>query len=90
MLDNGLGIYGMSHVSMNIIQQIHDEYCAIYQVIQVYAMHQSINMSIYQTVNNQWDHETKIMTCTCTSHTYNIVQKYHAYHIPEYLPMVIH
>ena len=25
VLDNGIGIYGMSHVSMNIIQKIHDE-----------------------------------------------------------------
>ena len=33
VLDNGLGLYGMTHVSMNIIQQIHDEACAIYQVV---------------------------------------------------------
>ena len=25
VVDNALGIYGMSHVSINIIQQIHDE-----------------------------------------------------------------
>ena len=34
-LDNGLGIYGMSHVSMNIIKQIHDEACAIYQSLKL-------------------------------------------------------
>ena len=44
MIDNGLGLYGMSHVSMNIRQQIHDEACVIYQVVEVYAIYQSINM----------------------------------------------
>ena len=53
MLDNGLAIYGISHISMNIIQQIHDEACAIYQVVEVYAIYQSIKSSIYQDVNNQ-------------------------------------
>ena len=43
----------MSHVSMNIIQQIHDEACAIYQVVEVYAIYQYIKLSIYQVVNNQ-------------------------------------
>ena len=46
MLDNGIGIYGMSHVSMNIIQQSHDEPCAIYQVVYVYAIYQSIKLSM--------------------------------------------
>ena len=46
MLDNGLGLYGMSHVSMNIIQQIHDEACAIYQVEKVYSIYQSIKLQI--------------------------------------------
>ena len=50
----------MSHVSMNIIQQIYDESCAIYQVVQVYAIYQYIELSIYQAVNNQWYHEAKI------------------------------
>ena len=43
----------MSHVSMNIIQQIRDEACAIYQVVQVYEIYQSIKLSIYQDLNNQ-------------------------------------
>ena len=73
MLDNGLGIYGMSNASMNIIQQIHDESCAIYQAVEVFPIYESIKLSIYQAVNNQGDHETKIMRCTCKSHTYNIV-----------------
>ena len=43
----------MSHVSMNIIKQIHDEACAIYQVVEVYAIYSSIKLSIHQDVNNQ-------------------------------------
>ena len=43
----------MHHVSVNIIQQIHDEACAIYQVVEVYEIYQSIKLSIYQVVNNQ-------------------------------------
>ena len=51
----------MIYVSMNIIQQIHDEACAIYQVVQFYAIYQdvqfygiyqSIKLSIYQVINN--------------------------------------
>ena len=53
MLDSGLCFYGISHVSMNIIQQIHDEACSIYQVLEVYLIYQSIKRSIYQDVNNQ-------------------------------------
>ena len=53
MIDNGIGLYGMIHVSMNIIQQIHDESCVIYQVVQVYTIYQYIKLSIYQVVNNQ-------------------------------------
>ena len=50
----------MSHVSMNIIQKIHDESCAIYQVVEVYSIYQSIKRPIYQDVNNEFYHETKI------------------------------
>ena len=53
MIDNGLGIYDMINVSMDIIQQIHDEACPIYQVVEVYSIYQFIKNSINQAVNNQ-------------------------------------
>ena len=53
VLENGLGLYVMSHVSMNIIQQMHGEAYAIYQVVEVYSIYRSIKWFIYQAVNNK-------------------------------------
>ena len=46
MIDNGPGIYVMSNINMNIIQQIYYKACAIYQVVEVYEIYQSIKLSI--------------------------------------------
>ena len=48
VVDNGLGLYGMSHVSINIIQQIHDG--SRVQFIKLYKSIEFINLSSAQSI----------------------------------------
>ena len=45
---------------MNIVQQINDKAYAIYQVVEVYSIYQSLKRLNYQVVHNKSDHETKL------------------------------